>query len=235
MRGLKLIALAMFVFGLVPSQDARAQAVVYDPTNFAQNVLSAARALEQIQNQVTQIEQAARMLRQNPLQLSPELSRELEQTRALVAAGEGLAFEIEQLSEDMRVLYPETWEQFSLSEIASQTDDWRSETRASLERAMRAQAEAARSAGRAQAHIESALDASQGADGQTGATQAGNQLLGVNAAQLAQIHILLAAQGRALETERMERLAREQRGQEIQRRAFPRGLTPRSTPARSAF
>jgi P-type conjugative transfer protein TrbJ len=79
------------------------------------------------------------------------------------------------------------------------------------------------------------MQSSAGAEGQTGAIQAGNQLLGIQATQLVEIHALLVAQGRALETERMERLAREDRAREIQRRAFPAQSTTTPAPARSAF
>ena len=83
--------------------------------------------------------------------------------------------------------------------------------------------------------IDKALKSSADADGQTGATQASNQLLGINASQLAQIQSLLAAQSRALTTERLERVAREQRAQEIQRRAFPAEAGASGAPARSSF
>ncbi|MCP4617782.1 MAG: P-type conjugative transfer protein TrbJ, partial [Bradyrhizobium sp.] len=43
-------------------QPASAQWVVYDPTNYVQNVLSAARALEQINNQITSLQNEATML-----------------------------------------------------------------------------------------------------------------------------------------------------------------------------
>jgi len=45
----------------------------------------------------------------------------------------------------------------------------------------------------------------------------------------------LIAQSRALDTERMERIAREERAQEIQNRAFPTQSNATFTPARSAF
>jgi P-type conjugative transfer protein TrbJ len=108
------------------------------------------------------------------------------------------------------------------------------ESRSSLERAMQAEARAAASIERTRGQIDRALTSSSSSEGQTGAIQAGNQLLGVNASQLAEIHALLVAQGRALEVERMERLARDERAREIQRRAFP--ATAREVdPARSAF
>lgn len=214
---------------------AQAQRIVYDPTNYAQNLLQAARALEQIRNQIRQIEQAAAMLRQNPLQLSPELSQSIAEAGALFETAQGIAFEVNQVGEDIRQLYPETWDEFDLDDIMARSEAWVGESRRSLERAMEAEARAAQSVDRARGHIDRALQSSAQSEGQTGAIQAGNQLLGVTASQLTEIHALLVAQGRALETERLERLAREERGREIQRRAFPTEATSNAAPARSAF
>jgi P-type conjugative transfer protein TrbJ len=86
-----------------------------------------------------------------------------------------------------------------------------------------------------QGRVDQALQSSADAQGQTGVGQATNQLLGINAAQLAEIHALLIAQGRALETERLERVASQQRALEIQRRAFPTQTAVTLAPSRSAF
>ena len=158
----------------------------------------------------------------------------IAEARDLFETARGIAFEVDRIGDDIRELYPETWEEFDLDEIMARSDRWLEESRQSVERAMQAEARAARSIEQARGHIDRALQSSSGAEGQTGAIQAGNQLLGVTAGQLAEIHALLVAQGRALETERMERLAREERGREIQRRAFPTETTA-TAPARSAF
>ena len=42
--------------------SAAGQTVVYDPSNYAQNVLQAARALQQINNQVTSLQNQTQML-----------------------------------------------------------------------------------------------------------------------------------------------------------------------------
>lgn len=234
-RGIsKLMSIAASAL-LLCSAPASAQRIVYDPTNYAQNLLSATRALEQIRNQIRQIEQAAAMLATNPLQLSPELTASIAEARALFAEAQGIAFEARRLSEDLRTLYPETWDEFDLGAVSSQSDRWLAESRRSLEAAMAAEARAARSIGETGGRIERALQSSSDAEGQTGAIQAGNQLLGVQASQLLEIHTLLVAQGRALETERMERLAREARAREIQRRAFPAQSNAHPAPAQSAF
>lgn len=214
---------------------ARAQLTVIDPANLAQSITQVSHMIEQVRNQVRQIEQATAMLRQNPLQLSPELSASIAEARELFQSVQGIAFEANQLGGELRALYPETWEDFNLGDVLGQSDRWMNESRASLERAMAAEARAAQSIERTRGQIDRALQSSTGAEGQTGAIQASNQLLGIQASQLAEIHALLIAQGRALETERMERLAREERALAVQRRAFPAQTNAAPSSARSAF
>ena len=232
--GMAALALCLML-GVQPTPPAAAQIPVIDPANLAQSITQVTHMVQQLRNQVQQIEQASAMLRQNPLQLSPELSASISEARALFNSVQGVAFEARQLGEDLRTLYPETWENFNLDEVLGQSDQWMAESRRSLERAMAAEARAAASIERTQGAIDRALQSSGGAEGQTGAIQAGNQLLGIQASQLAEIHTLLIAQGRALETERLERLAREERAREIQRRAFPTDTSGDLTPARTAF
>lgn len=234
LRSLVMLGLAAIV-AVTPVAPARAQMTVIDPTNLAQNLLQATRALQQINNQIRQIEQATQMLRQNPLQLSPELTQSISEARELFNTAQGIAFEVNQVGENLRTLYPETWEDFDLAGVLQQSERWEQESRDSLQRAMEAEARAARSIEGSRNRIDQALQSSSSAEGQTGAIQASNQLLGVTASQLAEIHALLIVQGRALETERMERLAREERAREIQRRAFPSETTRSTEPARTAF
>lgn len=234
LRSLVMLGFAAIV-AVTPMAPARAQMTVIDPTNLAQNLLQAARALQQINNQIRQIEQATQMLRHNPLQLSPELTQSISEARELFNTAQGIAFEVNQVGENLRTLYPETWADFDLEGVLRQSERWEQESRDSLQRAMEAEARAVRSIEGSRNRIDRALQSSSSAEGQTGAIQASNQLLGVTASQLAEIHALLIAQGRALETERMERLAREERAREIQRRAFPTETTRSTEPARTAF
>lgn len=234
-----LVAFISISFMAMPATPARAQMPVIDPANLAQAIAQVSHMIEQVKNQVQQIEQATAMLRQNPLQLSPEISNSILEARALFQSAQGIAFEANQLGEDLRTLYPETWEEFDIDDLLGQSDHWLNESRASLERALEAEARAAQSLERARGQIDRAMASSTSAEGQTGAIQASNQLLGVQASQLAEIQALLIAQGRALQTERMERLARDERGRELQRRAFPSGRETSGArnlePARTAF
>lgn len=234
---MKLIAALAIAVMLAcgPATPARAQMAVIDPANLVQSITQVMHLVEQLRNQVRQIEQATAMLQQNPLQLSPELSQSISETRELFESVEGIAFEADQLGEDLRTLYPETWERFDLEAVLGQSDQWLRESRASLERAMEAEARATRSIEASRGRIDRAMQSSSDAEGQTGAIQASNQLLGIQASQLAEIQALLIVQGRALETERMERLAREERAEEIRRRAFPTERREAPPPARTAF
>jgi hypothetical protein len=54
-----LIAAPVAVLPMVLAPSASAAWIVYDPTNYAQNVLQAARALEQINNQITSLQNRA--------------------------------------------------------------------------------------------------------------------------------------------------------------------------------
>lgn len=229
MAGLALLALSL------AAAPAKAQIPVIDPANLAQSLIQAAQGLEQIHNQITQIEQQTQMLARNPLQLSPELSQDIGEARDLFNRARAIAFQVNQIENQIEALYPETYEQFDLSSISERTDQWLAEDRSNLERAMQAEARAAQSLQSTRGRLDRALSASASAEGQTSAVQAGNQLLGINASQLAEIQALLVAQSRALSSERMERVAREQRAQEIQRRAFPTRSQGDLTPARTAF
>src|SRR6266446_802848 len=51
-----------FVMALTGSPRVSAQVVVFDPSNYSQNILTAARALNQINNQIKSLENQAQML-----------------------------------------------------------------------------------------------------------------------------------------------------------------------------
>ena len=57
-----LIAGAAFISISAPISPASAQWIVFDPTNYSQSVLTAARALEQVNNQIQSLENEAKML-----------------------------------------------------------------------------------------------------------------------------------------------------------------------------
>lgn len=214
---------------------ANAQVIVHDPANHAENLMAAVRMLEQIRHQLAALEQQARMLSRSGFQLSPELAQAIAEAEGLLRRGEGLSHDIARIGAEIEALYPQAWEAYDLEGILSQSARWREESRASFSRAMAMQAQSATRLGQTQGQLVAALAASEASEGQTSAVQAGNQILGLSAAQLAGIEALMIAEGRALQAERMERLAREARAEEIRIRAFPPARPDSAPPARRAF
>src|SRR3546814_3297693 len=85
---------------------------VYDPTNYAQNVLTAARSLQQINNQIQQIQQQAtslineaRNLASLPFSSLGELQAQVQQTRQLLSEAQRIAYDVKTIerSEERRV------------------------------------------------------------------------------------------------------------------------------------
>jgi P-type conjugative transfer protein TrbJ len=233
----RLALLSAFALGFAPltEQSAFAQGmVVYDPSNVAQNVLQAARALEQVRNQLTQIENEARMLASLDLQLSPEVSEAIASARELFDQAQAIRYTLETTAEDIRALYPDDYRALGFDQILQQSDRWMAQSEATVTRLVEQQARAAHTLETTQSTVTRTLDASGAAQGQTSAIQATNQLLGALSVQLADIQALQIAQSRALAEERLERAAQERRAAEIQSRAFP---TERSTapPAQPRF
>ena len=64
-KGLVVAALGVTVGALttlLPSSPARAQFTVFDPSNYTQNLLTAARTLQQVNNQIRSLQNEATML-----------------------------------------------------------------------------------------------------------------------------------------------------------------------------
>jgi P-type conjugative transfer protein TrbJ len=95
------------------SSQSAAQLTVFDPANFQQNLLSAARALEQINNQVRLLQNQALMIArmdQNLVRLGPTLSPDLQRTlsalQAQLTAGEGIALRLSATQSAYEQLFP---------------------------------------------------------------------------------------------------------------------------------
>ena len=218
------------------STPAQAQWVVIDPANLAQSITQVTHMISQINNQIEQIRQQAQMLEGLGLEMSPELSASIRSARDLLSEAEGLQQNAESIAGDMRELYPEDVSEFDLDRLLGQSDRWLEESRDSMETLMTMGASAS-SDGLEDADnaMSRALQASANAQGQTSAEQATAQAVGVLSSQIAQLQALQAAQARAIATERLERIAREERSREIRRRAFPTDVQQSAQPVTPRF
>lgn len=218
------------------STPAQAQWVVIDPANLAQSITQVTHMISQINNQIEQIRQQAQMLEGLGLEMSPELSASIRSARDLLSEAEGLQQNAQSIAGDMRELYPEDVSEFDLDRLLGQSDRWLEESRDSMEALMTMGASAS-SDGLEDADnaMSRALQASANAQGQTSAEQATAQAIGVLSSQIAQLQALQAAQARAIATERLERIARDERSREIRRRAFPTDVQQSTQPVAPRF
>ncbi|BDV38690.1 hypothetical protein DSM21852_19430 [Methylocystis bryophila] len=88
---------------------AWAQWIVYDPTNFGQNVLTAARELQQINNQITMLTNQAtslvnqaRNLANLPMSTLTQLQSSIAQTQSLLGQAQNIAFNASASSRPIR-------------------------------------------------------------------------------------------------------------------------------------
>jgi type IV secretion system protein TrbJ len=187
-----------------PASASRAQMAVFDPTNYAQNVLQAARALQQINNQITSLQNQAqslinqaRNLTRLPVSVLSQIQQTINQTRALIQRAQNIAYDVGEIDRAFRSLYGSV--SMTASDASLVTDAqsrWRN-TVAGLQDAMRTQATVLGNSATYQAQLSTLVTASQTADGALAATQAGNQLLALQAQQLGDLTALLASQARA--------------------------------------
>ena len=113
--------------------------------------------------------------------------------------------------------------------IANAQTRWQNSV-AALQDALRVQATVVGNLDTNRTQMSALIGASQGASGALQASQAGNQLLGLQAQQLADLIAAVAAQGRAQNIETAQRVAAQDQGREQIRRflAPGRGYQPSS-------
>ena len=221
-------ALAMLA-AIAISSPATAQfgGIVYDPSNYAQNVLTAARSLEAVNNQIRQIEnQAQSLINQGknlatlPVSTLSTLQQQIQQTRQLLGAAQRIAYNVQ----DIQTTFSERYSGTNLTApesqmVADANDRWQDSVGA-FEDALRVQAGAVGNLQGTKASIDTLVSASQSASGALQAAQAGNQLLALQSQQLADLTAIMAAQGRAQTLAAARSAADEAEARERLRRFF---------------
>jgi P-type conjugative transfer protein TrbJ len=181
---------------------AAAQVAVFDPTNYAQNVLQAARALEQVQHQLESLQNEAAMLAGQARNLAPldlhvagALNADLARVNGLLTQAGRLASQVDALQDQFEREYGPP-EGVGDGLPAAADARWRNSMEA-LRRTLQVQAAVTGGLSATTAQAAALASRSEGAEGALQAAQAGNQLLAVQSKQLADLTALLAAQGQA--------------------------------------
>jgi len=194
---------------------------VFDGANYSQNLLTAARTLQQINQQIQQLQNEARMLANMERNLSridfPELDRFREKLGAidrLMGQAQGVDFRVDQLDARYRQLFPDDFDHGLKRDQRVAAAKARLDAEmAAFRQTMGVQSQIVENVRDDAQALGQIVAKSQGAEGSLAAQQATNQLLALTAKQQFQIQTLMAAQFRkdSLEAARRGQSAREAR------------------------
>jgi type IV secretion system protein TrbJ len=195
------------------SAPAEAQMTVFDPSNYSQNLLTAARTLSQINNQIKMLQNQAQSLINQAKNLStisfPELQalkQTLQQIDQLMGQAQGIQFKVSGLDQQFRSMFPTSFNAALTSNQQVTAARTRLDTSmAAYKQTMTVQAQVVENIAADEANLSNIVSRSQSAEGALQASQATNQLLALVAKQQFQIQTLMAAQFRADALERANR------------------------------
>jgi P-type conjugative transfer protein TrbJ len=235
---LGLGAAGSLVMGLtVPTTSAYAQLTVFDPNNYSQNILTAARTLTQINNQIQSLQNEATMILSQAKNLSrvsfPELDtlrQTMQQIDTLMGQAQGINFRVDGLDQQFRSLFPNDLN----SVLRGNAQVTAARTRldsamAAYRQTMGVQAQVVENVAADARTLDALAARSQGAEGALAAQQTTNQLLALAAKQQFQIQNMMAAQYRAETMEAARRAQEETDARAAARRFLGTGhaYTPR--------
>lgn len=201
---------------------------VFDATNYGQNVLQAARALEQINNQITSLQNQAVMLQNMARNLQRldfsslgQMQGVLNRINGLMMQAEGLSFDLTQLEGQWRQQYPDSYDaSIGVNDMAAAARErWQSSMNA-YRQTMRVQSQIVENVRADEGLLTDLVNQSQGAVGALQVQQAANQLIALSTKQQMQIQTLMAAHYRA----EAEDAARKAQAEEAARETTKRFL-----------
>jgi P-type conjugative transfer protein TrbJ len=198
---LSAVALAGLLFPSTPAQAI----IVFDPGNYTQNVLTAARTLQQINNQIRSLQNQAQSLINQAKNLAtisfPELQAitgTLAQINALMGQAQGIAYRVSDLDRQFRQFFPQSLNQtLSSTQLMLAARERLDTQMAAYKKTMTVQSQVVENVEADAQTLGGIVARSQDAQGALQAQQATNQLLALTAKQQFQIQNLLAAQSRA--------------------------------------
>ncbi len=221
MKPALLLSVATLTLGLPAISPASAQifgGIVYDPTNYAQNLLTATRTLTMINNQIKQLTNEAQMivnqvkdLTSLPYTARAALNARLVAIENLIKTAKGLAYDVASIDAQFTSMFPEDYSTTPNATMAADARaHWREASRA-FHDAMLMQAKIAETISADMGTLDEIVAQSEGAIGDLQVSQAANQLLALQAKQAMQTAELFAVASRADALDRARQLQMEER------------------------
>ena len=166
-----LLATVSITAVFATSVPAHAQLTVFDPSNFSQNVLTAARPLQQVNNGIQSLQNEAmflinqaRNLASLPYSSLAQLQQSIGQTRQLLSQAQRIAYDVSAIDQAFSQSYPQSYGSSSSSPqlfVDAQTR-WQNSL-AGFQDAMRVQAGVVGNLERTRAEIDALISSSQSA------------------------------------------------------------------------
>ena len=197
--GIAFLSLAML------SVPARAELIVFDPTNFSQNVLTAARELQQVNNEIQSLENQATMLINQAKNLASlpysslaQLEASIQRTQQLLTQAQRIAYSVTTIDQAFTQTYPQAYSSSTSSQqlVTDAQTRWQNSLDG-FQDAMRVQAGVVQNLDSTRTQIDALVSSSQSATGALQAAQSGNQLVALQTKQLADLTAVIAAIARA--------------------------------------
>lgn len=206
-------ALALAAAPCMLPAPAAAAMPVFDATNYAQNLLQAARALDQVnnqikslQNQASMIEAMGRNLQRIDFPQLEALTSAMKRVDQLMGKAQGIDFKVGALDRRIEALFPGTAAAIvgrdrRVADARARLDA----ATAAYKQSMGVQAQVVENVRADAATLAELAGASQGSVGALQAAQAANQLLALSVKQLLQLQDLLTAEHREASLDRARR------------------------------
>jgi len=217
---LRHVALAG-AMALAIAAPAQAQWIVYDPTNFSQNVLTAARELQQVNNEIQSLENQATMLINQAKNLASlpyssvaQLETSITRTEQLLTQAQRIAYDVTTIDQAFTQVYPQSYAGSTDPQLMADAQTRWQNARAAYQDSMRVQAGVVQNLDTARTQINALISSSQSASGALQAAQSGNQIMGLAAQQLADLTGVIAAMARAQSLDGAARLESKAQAQQ---------------------
>lgn len=209
---LSIPAQAQFGFG---------SGIVFDPSNYAQNVLTAARELQQVNNELQSLENQAvslsnqaRNLSSLPYSCLAQLDQSILATQQLLSLAQRIAYNVSTINQTFSQTYPASYLAGTPSQqlMADAKSRWQNSL-AAFQDAMNIQAAAVQNLANTHNQIDALIGASQSASGALQAAQSGNQMIALQTTQLADLTAVMTAIARAQSLEGARQLESQEQAQ----------------------
>jgi P-type conjugative transfer protein TrbJ len=197
---------------LAIAEPVSADLPVIDVSNLKQSILTAAHTLQEVNNQITQIQQFVQMLENQarnlvslPFSELQQITSAIDQVSSLMRQAQSLAYDVARIDQQFQQLFPSYSGNTTQAKLVSDARARWQATVDTFKHTMEVQSRIVSDIQADEATLSTPIGQSQGAVGALQGIQSTNQLLALQSRQLGSTQAVLSANARAQATEAMRR------------------------------